>query len=114
MRVSLVGVWGVFVLLEGEGRCLMRLEVPVLLVLPPRLGWSCGPEGAPPAPETRHPEDEMLTCHVDLCNLDRLWAEQEEWSGSLKGARGRGQRKAAQTVATPAPSSSPAGKAGCV
>lgn len=26
MRVSLVGVWGVFVLLEGEGRCLMRLE----------------------------------------------------------------------------------------
>lgn len=45
----------------------------------------------------------MLTCHVDLCNLDRLWAEQEEWSGSLKGARGAGPEESSPDCGHPRP-----------
>lgn len=66
-------------------------------------GWRCGPEGAPPAPETQHPEDEMLTYHVGLCNLDRLWAWQKrvQWQASeVAGGRARGKQ---QTVTAPAP-----------
>ena len=61
---------------SGCVRCLVRLGRHQACSWPSWDG-AVGPSEPPPAPETQHPEGEMLTCHVGLRNLDWLWAWQK-------------------------------------